>query len=63
MKISDPRTLTVDFRLLFVKSVSLLLTQTRVSVEKSRGSRSLQQVVTKGLGRPERTLSLFKTIS
>lgn len=57
MNITDPRTDTVDITLYFVKSVSLLLTQTRVSVEKSRGSRFLQQVERKGSGDFEKPFS------
>lgn len=57
MNITDPRTDTVDITLYFVKSVSLLLTQTRVSVEKSRGSRFLQQVERKGSGDFEKLFS------
>lgn len=42
----------------YVKSVSLLLTQTRVSVEKSHGSRYPQQVERKGPGEFDRSPSL-----
>lgn len=48
----------VDATLSFVKSVFLLLTQTRVSVEKCHGSRFLQQVERKGPAEFEKSFSL-----